>query len=135
MSEGQSIPLLEEELTVSKRAVETGRVRIQTSTESYEQLVESQLESTEVDVIRVPIGRLVQSTPEPRTEGDVTIIPVMEEILVVEKRLVLKEELHIRRRVTLQSVEVPVSLRKQHAIVTRSQKDEATPTNEEYPND
>ena len=32
-----------------------------------------------------------------REEGDVTIIPVLEEIVVVEKRLVLKEELHVRR--------------------------------------
>jgi stress response protein YsnF len=45
------------------------------------------------------MGRIVETAPEIRTEGDVTILPVVEEVLVVEKRLVLKEELHIRRRV------------------------------------
>jgi hypothetical protein len=39
------------------------------------------------------MGRMVETAPEIRTEGDVTILPV------VEKRLILKEELHIRRRV------------------------------------
>jgi stress response protein YsnF len=40
-------------------------------------------------------------------------------VLVVEKRLVLKEELHIRRRIEIETAEVPVTLRKQRAIVER----------------
>ena len=52
-----------------------------------------------VEVTRVPIDKVVETAPEIRTDGDVTIVPVLEEVLVVEKRLVLKEELHIRRRV------------------------------------
>jgi stress response protein YsnF len=54
-----------------------------------------------------------------RTEGDVVIVPVLEEVLVVEKRLVLKEELHIRRDATRENVEVPVTLRKQRAVIER----------------
>ena len=49
----------------------------------------------------------------------VTIVPVLEEVLFVEKRLVLKEELHIRRRVSSKTVEVPVTLRKERAVVER----------------
>ena len=49
----------------------------------------------------------------------VTIIPVLEEILVVEKRLVLKEEVHIRRSTAGEEVEVPVTLRRQRAVVER----------------
>jgi len=60
---------------------------------------------------------VVETAPEIRTEGDVTIVPVLEEVLVVEKRLVLKEELHIRRRIETETVEVPVILRKQRAII------------------
>jgi stress response protein YsnF len=67
----------------------------------------------------VPVDRVVETAPETRTEGDVTIVPVLEEVLVVEKRLVLKEELHIRRRVETETAEVPVTLRKQRAIVER----------------
>jgi stress response protein YsnF len=54
-----------------------------------------------------------------RTEGDVTILPILEEVLVVEKRLVLKEELHIRRHLARENVEVPVTLRKERAVVER----------------
>ena len=48
-----------------------------------------------------------------------TIVPVLEEVLVIEKQLILKEELHIRRRVTTEKVQLPVSLKKQRAIIER----------------
>jgi stress response protein YsnF len=54
-----------------------------------------------------------------RTEDGVTIIPVLEEVLVVEKRLVLKREIRIRKRSTSETVEIPVSLRQQRAKVER----------------
>jgi stress response protein YsnF len=69
----------------------------------------------------VPIDRLVDVAPAIRTEGDVTIIPVVEEILVVETKLVLKEEVHIRRTLTKETVEQSVTLRKQRAIVERDE--------------
>jgi stress response protein YsnF len=72
-----------------------------------------------VDVTRVPIGRVVEIAPEVRTAGDVTILPVVEEKVVLVKRLVLREELHIRRWVETESVEVPVTLRRQRAEVER----------------
>jgi uncharacterized protein (TIGR02271 family) len=114
------IPLIEERLTVSTRKVQTGRVRVETQTELVEELAKADLESTDVDVVRVPVNQVVTEAPAIRTVGEVTIIPVLEEILVVEKRLVLKEELHLTRRVTTEEVSVPVTLRKQRATVTRS---------------
>jgi stress response protein YsnF len=67
----------------------------------------------------VPIDKVVDKVPTIRQENDTTIIPVLEEVLVVEKRLVLKEELHIRRRLAQVDVEVPVSLRKQRVVIDR----------------
>jgi len=67
----------------------------------------------------VTVGRELQAAPEVRTEGAVLIIPVMEEVLVVEKRLVLKEELHVQRIVSQEQIEVPVAVRKQRAEVER----------------
>jgi len=72
-----------------------------------------------VEVTRVPVDRVVDHPPEIRTENDVTIIPILEEVLVVEKRLVLKEELHVRKTNTQDNVELPVQLRKQRAVVER----------------
>ena len=113
------IPLVEEIATVGKRSVVTGLLRVHMTTDVAEEIAHAQVQRESVEVTRVPIDRIVETAPEVRTEGDLTIVPVVEEVLVVEKRLVLKEELHIRRRVEAKAVEVPVTLRKQRAIVER----------------
>lgn len=121
-----TLPLVSEELAIDTRSRPTGRVRVETKTELVEEIASAELESSEIEVLRVPVNRQVEKAPAIRTEGDVTIVPVLEEVLVVEKRLVLKEELHVRRRTTVESVETPVTLRKQRAIVSRQPGD--TPT-------
>jgi stress response protein YsnF len=118
------IPLVEETATVGKRQVVSGRVRVQTVTDTIEELAHADVQRETVEVTRVPIDRMVETAPEIRTEGDVTIVPVVEEVLVVEKRLLLKEELHIMRRVTTETVEMPVSLRKQRAVIERIDPDD-----------
>jgi uncharacterized protein (TIGR02271 family) len=124
--------LAEEELRVEKRSVATGKVRVRSVVDLVEEVARATLEEERVDVTRVPIDREVEAAPSVRTEGDVVIVPVLEEVLVVEKRLVLKEELHIRRHVTHDSVEVPVTLRKQRAVVERMSPDgQSASSNEE----
>jgi len=113
------IPLVEEEVRIDKRSVVTGKVRVRTVTDTVEEMARATLEGREVEVVRVPIDREVDAAPAVRTEGDVVIVPVVEEILVVEKRLVLKEELRLQPRKTEETVEVPVTLRKQRAVVER----------------
>lgn len=115
------LPIIEETATLQKRERVTSRVRVQTQTSTSEELVSAALESSDVEVTRVPVDREIDAAPPVRTEGDVTIIPVIEEILVVEKRLVLREEIHLRRTTTTQSVEVPVTLRKQQAVIERDE--------------
>ena len=114
------IALVEETARIDKRLVETGRVRVETRTETIEQVLRETLRSDAVGVTRVPVDRVIvegEPVPTVRTEDGVTIIPVLEEILVVEKRLVLKEELHMRQTSTVEDVEVPVTMRRQHAVV------------------
>jgi uncharacterized protein (TIGR02271 family) len=116
------IPVVEETARIEKRAVETGRVRVGTQTDTVEQVLRETLRSEAVEVTRVPINRTIaegEAAPQVRDEGGVTIIPVLEEVLVVEKRLVLKEEVHIRRNTSGEDVEVPVTLRRQRAVVER----------------
>jgi stress response protein YsnF len=114
-----TLVLTEETAIIDKRRVETGRVRVRLRTESVEETARADLEGEAVEVTRVPIGRLVDTAPPFRTEGEVTVISIVEEVLVVEKRLSLKEEIHIRRRTTRETVEAPVVLRRQHAEVER----------------
>jgi stress response protein YsnF len=87
--------------------------------DTVEELARAELRGEKVDVTRVPVDREIDRAPEIRTENGVTVIPIVEEILVVEKRLVLKEELHVRRQETTEIVEVPVTVRRQRAVVER----------------
>ena len=91
------IPVIQERAVVKKRVVETGRVRIRKNVREYEEHVDIPHVHEEVRVERVPVDQIVEAAPQVRTEGDVTIIPVVEERYVLEKRLVLVEELHVRR--------------------------------------
>ena len=116
---------------VSVREAVTGRVRVSTETETFAEVVRQELRGMRAEVVRMPINRALEpgeTPPEPRTEGEVMIIPIFEEVIVVEKRLVLKEELHITQHLTTETVEVPVDLRRQRAVVERlSPADETEP--------
>ena len=114
------IPVVAEEVEVGKRRVERGRVRVKKGVETREEEVAVPLVREEVEVERVPINRPVDVAPEPRQEGDVWIVPILEEILVVEKRLVLKEELRITRRRVEETARERVTLRTETATVERS---------------
>jgi len=115
----EAIPVVEETARIDKREVQTGRVKVHTLVETSEQMVREALSSQNVKVTRVPVDQPVTRVPVIRTENGITIVPVLEEILVVEKRLILREELHIKQEVSHETVEVPVSLRKQRAVVER----------------
>jgi uncharacterized protein (TIGR02271 family) len=129
-SKDQVIPLLEEVAEVEKRQASAGKVRIRTAIDTIDEKVSADLEGVEVDVRRVPVDRVVTEVPRIRTEGDTTIVPVVEEILFVEKRLVLKEELHIIRRTTTETVEIPVTLRKERASIERVASDNGNTSEE-----
>lgn len=116
-----TIQVVTETATLEKRDRITGRVRVSTATHTAEELVSAELERSDVEVTRVAIDREIDVAPPVRSEGEVTIIPVVEEILVIEKRLMLREEIHVRQITTTQSVELPVTLRQQHAVVERDE--------------
>lgn len=120
MADIESIPVIEEELDLSIRSTPVGKVRVTTSTTIVEEWARAELKTDEVEVQRVAIGERIDVMPEVRTEGDTIIVPVVEEVLVVQKQLVLKEELRITKRVSSETVEAPVDLRKQSATITRS---------------
>lgn len=115
-----AIPLVEERVQITKREVETGRLRVRVSVEDREEQVPVELAHDEVEVRRVPRGEPLSSLPSVRIEGNVTVIPVVEEVVVVEKRLMLVEEIHVRRKVVTSTEHVPVQLRSERAEVDRN---------------
>jgi uncharacterized protein (TIGR02271 family) len=114
-----AIPLAEERVTISKREVESGRVRVRIGVEEREERIPAELARDAVEIKRVALNRLLSELPAVRVEGATTIIPVVEEQLFVEKRLVLVEEIHVVRRSETQREEVPVTLRAERAEIQR----------------
>ena len=112
-------PLLAEEVTVSKQVVETGRVQVARVTHEREQLIDELLAHETVEIDRTPIGRQVDTMPSIREEGDTVVIPIVEEVLVIERRLFLKEEVRVRRVRSTERHQESVTLRHQEAVVTR----------------
>jgi stress response protein YsnF len=119
------VPVVVEELEVQKRVVETGKVRITKVVHERETLVDEPLVCENVVISRVPMQRVVEGPIPMREEQGTTIISVVEEVLVVEKRWMLfvekrwmlREEIHIQKRrtethqpqhITLHSEEVQV---------------------------
>ena len=94
------IPVIAEELAVGTRVVDTGRgVRIHKAVVEQPVAIDERLGRDEVEIRHVPVDRIVapDEAPANRYEGDTLVVPVLEEVLVVERRVRIKEELHITR--------------------------------------
>jgi uncharacterized protein (TIGR02271 family) len=113
------LPLLAEELAVSKQILETGRVQVSRVTHEREQLIDELLAHETVEIDRTPIGRQVETMPSIKQEGDTIVIPIVEEVLVIERRLLLKEEVRVRRVRSTEIHQESVILRHHEAVVTR----------------
>ncbi len=113
------IPVLQEEIEVHKEIRKTGTVRIRKTVRESEELVHESLAYETVDVERVPMDRFVDTLPSIRTEGEVTVIPVVKEEIVVTKRLRLVEELRLTKRVSVSDYSEPVTLRAEEVVIER----------------
>ena len=115
-----TIPVIEEQLTVDKRVVEKGRVRISKKVRETDETVNIPLVQENVQVERVPINQFIAEPPPPvRYEGNVMIIPVLREVVIVEKRLVLVEELRVTKQQTQTQETQKIRLRKEEVNVKR----------------
>jgi len=121
---GLVIPVVEEQLEVARERVETGRVRISKSVESREVVVDDPLKRETVRVEHVPINQVVTGDiPQVREEGDVTVIPILEERIVTRTELVLVEEVRIHRDHSEYHDLQRVTLRKEVVAVERFGED------------
>lgn len=115
-----AMSVIEDLAQVGVRRRVTGRTRLTTRTGTLTEDVAATLQSHGVHVTRVPVRRDLDPA-EPvlgvREEGETTILPVLEEVLVVETRLRLFEEVQVRRTADTEEVTVPVELRRQVAEV------------------
>jgi uncharacterized protein (TIGR02271 family) len=113
------VPVVAEQLEVQKRKVEAGGVRIRKTVTEREEVVDEPLMREEVQVKRVPVNKVVEGPVPVRHVGNTMIVSLLEEVLVVEKRLMLKEELHITKEQVESYRPQRVRLRTEEAVVER----------------
>lgn len=118
------IPVIQEQVTFDKQVVETGQVRILKRVIEHEELVDVPLFREQVDVERVPVNQFVDAAPQVRQEGDTMIIPVVQEQIFYQKRLLLVEELRVKKQLIEEHKPQPVTLLKEEIEITRSAANE-----------
>jgi uncharacterized protein (TIGR02271 family) len=119
-----SIPVTEEQLEVRREVVDTGRtLRLRKQVEEVPADVREPVTREVVEVQRVPVGRVIDGPPAVRHEGDVMVVPVVQERLVTRKELVLVEEIRITRRREVAQAEAKVVLRRERVVVERFDPD------------
>jgi uncharacterized protein (TIGR02271 family) len=114
------IPVVEEEAHLEKRLVERNRTRITKQVHTEEETIETPLRQERVQVERVPVERIIDSPLTSHYDGDTLVIPVMEEVLIIEKKLFLKEEVRVTKYVGEIEHQETVTLRKEAVTVERT---------------
>lgn len=115
------VPAVQEEARVAVREVEAGGVRVHKTVNEQPRTVDVVLRRDDVAVEHVPIDKIVplSEAPVARQEGDTLIVPILEEVLVVEKRCRIKEEIHITRSQRTEHHVEHVVLRSEDVTVER----------------
>ena len=113
------IPVLKEEVEVHKELRRTGTVRVSKTVREREEVVHDTLVSETVAVERVPVDQIVDRPPPIRTEGDITIIPVTKEELIVTKQWRVIEELRLTKRRSVSDYRENVTIHTEEVRVER----------------
>ncbi|HZS56535.1 MAG TPA: DUF2382 domain-containing protein [Bryobacteraceae bacterium] len=113
------IPVVQEQVHVDAKPVITGGVRVTKHVESHDELIQQQLRTGHADIKRVQTNRIVDGPQPAQRVGNTLIIPVVSEILRVEKQWVVTEEIHITQREELRTVEQTVPVNYERAEVER----------------
>jgi len=112
-----SLNVLQEQVNIDKKIVESGKVVIHKKVHKEDKDVEVPVSHEEVEIKKVTVNKYVTEAPDVRYEGNTTIIPVIKEVAVIEKKLLLVEEIHVIKHVVEQTEEHVVPLRKEEIQV------------------
>jgi len=120
-SSSEKMPVVEEHIRIGTQLVETGRVKISKKVSVEDVTLDVPVTREEVIVERKEINQYVsEMPPASRQEGDTTIISVFKEVVVVEKKILLVEEVHITKRLVESSLPIIDTIRKEEVTVTRT---------------
>jgi len=114
-----ALHVLQEKINIDKKSIVSGKVIIRKKVSEEEEVVAVPITHEEVEIKKIAINNYVEEAPQIRYEGDTTIIPVIKEVLVVEKKLLLVEEVHVTKRIVQKTKEHTIPLRKEEIEVER----------------
>ena len=111
--------MVEETAVVRKERVATETVRLRKRVHEDEEVLDVPVQTEAAEVERVPVGRWIEVPAVVCHEGSTTVYPVVEEVLLTEKRLRLVEEVRVTLRQTTHSVRRQIGLRREEIVVDR----------------
>lgn len=117
------IPVVAEHVEADARQVVTGRVRVNKTVHAREEVIEQPLHREDVDVRRIIKNEIVDGPIPIRYSGDTTIVPVVKEVLKIEKQWVLTEEIHIVKHRSQETSAQKVKLLEEQATIERVDAD------------
>lgn len=117
--ESRVIPLVEEEIEVHKEEIDLARVVVNKIVHERQETIDQPLLEERVRVERIPKNVIVEAPIPIRHEGDEIIVSLVEEVLVVEKRLMLKEEVRITKEKTEVHKPQTVTLHREEVKIER----------------
>jgi stress response protein YsnF len=113
------VPVVSEELHAGAAPVVTGGVRVTKRVHTHDEILEQELRRTHAEVKRVKTDRVVDGPQPARREGATLIVPIVSEILRVEKQWVVTEEIHITQTEQTDRVRQTVPVSREEAQVER----------------
>jgi uncharacterized protein (TIGR02271 family) len=116
------VPIVQEELVVDQQKRETGKVRVHKEVKTREETIDEPGYIEELVFERVPMNKVIDSPRTARYEGKTLVIPLIEEEIVVQKRLVLREELRVTKKRREVRNKQNVVLRKEEVTIDRDHK-------------
>ena len=111
--------VLHETANVDKKTVTSGKVIIHKKVHEEEETVAVPVAQEELEIKKVAVNKYVDTVPVARQEGDTMIIPVVKEVVVIEKKLLLIEEVHVTKHILQQTQEQTVPLRREEIEIER----------------
>ena len=117
-SEPERLQRVEERLVPKVSQRQAGAVHLQKRVVEEPQSVEVTLRHDELDLERRKADRPLAADEQPVTErGDTTVVLVIEERLEVRKVPWVVEEIHLRRRLVSEQVQVEDTVRKERFVI------------------
>lgn len=113
------VPVIAEELHADAVPVETGGVRVTKRIETHEEVLAQELRKSHVEIKRVKTERVVDGPQPVRRSGETLIVPVVSEVLRIEKQWVVTEEIHITEIEQREHVEQKVEVNREIPRIER----------------